>query len=720
MKRLENIDRVFLRFSWVIFVLFTTSCYVNPIFKKTVDGVLKKSQTGLSSVLSLLGLSTVFLTEPTGARAEIRFSKADGSVYSDKVVATGESEAANIRVLRRALSNIFYTDNDGKVTIYFPKLDTTYSIEIRERSGTVLAKIKIKVPRNVNSNLDLIPAVEFGDIITNVLSTSPIGGSIPASLSYAGSPFIFTKDVAIPPITPTFSGVITDCQAIPSLPPGIVLGSTDCALSGTPTSTSPVTTYAIRASNSFGSTSNEIIMSVTVAPPTNLVYPNAPFLFTTSLAITSQTPTYTGTISSCSVTPVLPAGLSIDSSTCTLSGTPSSVSGTTNYTVTGSNSNGSASVVISITVNDVPPSALTYAGTPFTFTQGLAINTATPTFSGSVTSCTSSPTLPTGLVINGTSCEITGTPTTSQGITPYVITATNPYGSTTANIQITVNIAPPASLVYAGSPFVFTQNVIIANQTPTFTGTVTSCSSSPSLPTGLGINPSTCAITGTPTAIQGLTNYTITATNSSGSTQANIDITINIAAPTALSYTGSPFTFTQNATISALTPTYSGSVTSCTASPSLPTGLGINPTTCAITGTPTVTQGLTAHTITATNSSGSTNTSISITVNDFPPTGLSYAGTPFTFTRTVSIGTLTPSVTGTITNCVSSPILPTGVSISTTTCALTGTPTAIQGNTAYVITASNVSGNTTANINITIINPNCQLDSATLDSCILP
>ena len=57
---------------------------------------------------------------------------------------------------------------------------------------------------------------------------------------------------------------------------------------------------------------------------------------------------------------------------------------------------------------------------------------------------------------------------------------------------------------------------IIATITPTVTGTVTSCSAAPALPTGLGINSSTCAISGTPTVSQGATGYTITASNGSG------------------------------------------------------------------------------------------------------------------------------------------------------------------------------------------------------------
>ncbi|WP_000295358.1 Ig domain-containing protein, partial [Leptospira interrogans] len=91
---------------------------------------------------------------------------------------------------------------------------------------------------------------------------------------------------------------------------------------------------------------------------------------------------------------------------------------------------------ISIRVNLAPPSALSYAGTPFTFTQGATITTATPSVTGTVTSCNSDIPLPAGLGINGTTCAISGTPTTTQSATNYTITASNAYGSTNTTISI--------------------------------------------------------------------------------------------------------------------------------------------------------------------------------------------------------------------------------------------------------------------------------------------
>ncbi|WP_201030915.1 Ig domain-containing protein, partial [Leptospira noguchii] len=206
-------------------------------------------------------------------------------------------------------------------------------------------------------------------------------------------------------------------------------------------------------------------------------------------------------------------------------------------------------------------SALSYAGTPFTFTQGATITTATPSVTGTVTACSSDIPLPAGLGINGTTCAISGTPTTTQAATNYTITASNAYGNTSTTISIRVNLAPPSALSYAGTPFTFTQGATITTATPSVTGTVTACTSDIPLPAGLGINGTTCAISGTPTTTQAATNYTITASNAYGNTSTTISIAVNLAPPSALSYAGTPFTFTQGATITTATPSVTGTVT---------------------------------------------------------------------------------------------------------------------------------------------------------------
>ncbi|MEM7183780.1 MAG: putative Ig domain-containing protein, partial [Spirochaetota bacterium] len=97
----------------------------------------------------------------------------------------------------------------------------------------------------------------------------------------------------------------------------------------------------------------------------------------------------------------------------------------------------------------------------------------------------------------------------------------------TATSTSTTTDSAPSSLTYSGSPYTFTIGTAITAQTPTVIGTITACSVNPSLPAGLSIDSTNCAIRGTPTTTQTASNYTITASNSFGSTTTTITITAN-------------------------------------------------------------------------------------------------------------------------------------------------------------------------------------------------
>ena len=173
---------------------------------------------------------------------------------------------------------------------------------------------------------------------------------------------------------------------------------------------------------------------------------------------------------------------------------------------------------------------------------------------------------------------------------------------------------PSLSVAYPSGPFIFTKGSVISTQSPTVTGgTITSCSSSPAVPTGLTLS-TACVLSGTPTAITGSTIYTVTASGTPGTANVGVQITVNDAAPTALSYTGSPYTYVLNTTITSQTPTSGGGTITGCSYPTLPTGLSLS-ALCVLSGTPTAQTAAANYTITATNTGGSTNTTINIAVN---------------------------------------------------------------------------------------------------------
>ncbi len=280
--------------------------------------------------------------------------------------------------------------------------------------------------------------------------------------------------------------------------------------------------------------------------------------------------------------------------------------------------------------------------------------------------------------------------------------ATNSVGTAYGSVvSFTAADLKPKSLSYT-TPNLFTKNVAITALTPTVTGTVTAYAVSPALPAGLTLNTTTGVISGTPTVLSAATDYTITATNTEGTTQATVRISVNDVAPTGLNYS-TPNVFTKGTTISSLTPTVTGgTVTGYTINPALPAGLSINSTTGVISGTPTAVAALATYTVTATNTGGTSTKAIDITVKDIAPNGLSYT-TPNLFIRGTAITNLTPTVSGgTVTEYTITPALPTGLSINSSTGVISGTPTVVSAATSYTVTATNSGGSTTFDISIRV------------------
>lgn len=87
----------------------------------------------------------------------------------------------------------------------------------------------------------------------------------------------------------------------------------------------------------------------------------------------------------------------------------------------------------------------------------------------------------------------------------------------------------------------------------------TSCTSSPNLPSGIAIDSSNCTISGTPTASQASTSYTITASNSAGSISSKISATVVAVSLMGGTMQGNPLSLTPTVSIFAGTAGSNGS-----------------------------------------------------------------------------------------------------------------------------------------------------------------
>jgi len=368
------------------------------------------------------------------------------------------------------------------------------------------------------------------------------------------------------------------------------------------------------------------------------------------------------------------------------------------------NSTRSATVTISIT----PPPAITTTTLP-AGTEGAAYSQtiATSGGAGTLSLTVSTGSLPAGLGMDS-SGHITGTPTGPNGTANFTVKVTDSSNggaqSATQNLSILINLPAPPTISTTSLPAgvegtAYNQTIAATGGLAPYTFSIV-VPGTGALPAGLTIS-SAGVISGTPTGPNGTSNFTVKVTDSSNPNQSatqNLSITVNLPAPPSISTTSLPAGTegaAYNQTVAAtggLTP-YTFAVTG-----TLPAGLSID-TSGHITGTPTGPNGATSFTVTVTDSSNPPQTAskgLSITINlpaapAISPTTLpnGNVGSPYSQTLTVS-GGLGPFVWA-----VSSGTLPTGLALTTnsptTTAKMSGTPTTVQSNVAFTISATDKS-----------------------------
>jgi uncharacterized protein YhjY with autotransporter beta-barrel domain/PKD repeat protein len=468
-------------------------------------------------------------------------------------------------------------------------------------------------------------------------------------------------------ITASSNPTSFDATGGTGLPPGLSVDTTTGMITGTPTLNGTYS-FTISATNATGTGSNTMTITISLT---------APVITSTLTASGSLGAVFAGYQITATNTPTsfnatgLPPGLSIDTTTGAITGTPT-LNGTFNSTISATNATATDSKTLVFTISLPIPainSVLTASGATGVAFAGYQITAANnPTSFGASG-------LPPGLSINA-SGAISGTPTTA-GNYNSTITATNASGTDSKTLAFTISLSAPvinSVLTANGSTY-----VVFAGYQITATNSPASFNAS-SLPPGLNINTSTGVISGTPTTA-GNYNSTITATNATGTDSKTLAFTIALSSPSitsVLTATGSTgVAFTSYQIIANSSPTSFGAS-------GLPPGLNINTSTGVISGTPT-TNNVYNTTITATNATGIDSKILVITISLTAPvinsvltasgaTSVVFAGYQITATNTPT----SFNATG----------LPPGLSIDTTTGAITGTPT-LNGTFNSTISATN-------------------------------
>ena len=254
-----------------------------------------------------------------------------------------------------------------------------------------------------------------------------------------------------------------------------------------------------------------------------------------------------------------------------------------------------------------------------------------------------------------------------------------------ATLEITTATLPNATL---NTPYTAT---LAANLSG-----VTWSLSSGTLPTGLTLNSSTGAITGTPTTA-GTSTFTVKAEKNSQSAEKQLSITVSEIPSITITTTSLP-NGTRNTAYSA---TLAASITGANwsvISGTLPAGLSLNSSTGVISGTPT-TAGTSTFTVRAVYGSASDEKQFTLTINS-PVSTLRITTTslPDGMTNSPYSANLTASITG-ATWSVSSGTLPDGLALTSSTGAISGTPTKAG---TYTFTVRAVYGSQNAEKSFTV------------------
>ena len=503
------------------------------------------------------------------------------------------------------------------------------------------------------------------------------------------------------PLLPTItgSGEFVSWAISPSVPSGLDFDTSNGTLSGTPTELLTRSMFTVTATNTGGTATAYINITIVDEVPSIAYSPNDLNMTNNTASLDlplSPTVTGSGEIVSWAISPSVPSGLAFDTSNGTLSGTPTELLTRSMFTVTATNTGGTATAYINITIVDELVT-LSYSPENLTLTRDDPMIDLVPTYTGVVNNWTIVPTLPSGL--NFSNGVISGTPEINMTRTTYTVWATNTGGSSSHTINITIN-EPLGVLTYDPSNLTLTRDLAMLTLEPNLTrGVPSSWTIEPELPEGLVFNNG--VISGTPTVNMTHTVYTILATHSGGSASANISITVNEPLP-IIGFTPDNITLMRYELMENATSISDGGfVETWSISPDLPEGLiFVNGT---VSGTPLVNMTETNFTITATNTGGSVNTSLTITVLE-PPANLSIDVDAFVLTRGEDELNFTINNSGGfVATWEVEPALPLGVSLIDG--VVHGTPLVNSTQVTYTVWANNTGGSDSLTFVLTILEP---------------
>ena len=413
-----------------------------------------------------------------------------------------------------------------------------YTVEFRPNSPSA-STLTVELAQNV-----VLDSASQGNTAATSVNIVTSTGVIAPSISYPSYTIAATQNSAITTLIPSNAGgIIASWSISASLPTGLSFSTSSGQISGTPTGTLSSTAFVVTATNTAGSDTKTVTVSVAAQPVPIISYTPSTISAVVGTAITSLTPVNTGEAASTwSISSSLPSGLSFNTSTGVISGTATTTAASATYTITAT-------------------------------TSGGATGTTTVTVSASSAAATvpNAPTIGTATATGATTATVTYTaPGSDGGATITTYTATSSPGSITGSVSQASSGTISITGLTGGTTYTFTVIATnsVGNSSPSAaSNAITTTSSSTS-----GLVPTFSSVT------TASTGFTVTVTNYSASytwsvsVPAPASVTINssgLITVTGLTGDGTQATVTVTTTRSGYT-TQSASVTGTTNPPPPP------------------------------------------------------------------------------------------------------------------------------------------------------